>query len=145
MKLLTSLSQQRGVKHQHFLGDMVLTAQRVFPFTPSRVFCFILCLFFELISIIIWPMSVPIYATQPNYHRPRNRYMPDKLFGRINLGVYYRKDAEKTFGELIWALVPDLYRMQTKLIGKSWPCIRRSGFAVETLQRMRAKLFSRQE
>ena len=63
-----------------------------------------------------------------NYHHPLNRYMPEKMFG-----------------ELIWAWVPDLNRTQAELIGKSRPCIRRSGLAVETLQRIRAKLFSGKE
>ena len=29
--------------------------------------------------------------------------MPEKLFGKINSGIYYLRGAEKMFGELIWA------------------------------------------
>ena len=47
---------------------------------------------------------------------------------RKKIGHILPKGRRKNvFGELFWAWVPDLYRTQAELIGKSWPCIRRSG------------------
>ena len=63
----------------------------------------------------------------------------EKLF-RVSLGITYQRGAERS----VWG-IPDLYGTQTELIGKSWPCIRRSGFAVETHQKIRAKLFRGRE